>query len=267
LAATLRRAAGAPDRARVLLEEAAAVAPADQPLAVSIAAERAQIASVEGRHHDAIEAWSDALARGREADLGAPGTAALFRGRAASLASLGRLSEAAADFSDAFLLVESDSGTATACFVLIEEAGLLLQFGHRAEAEEVVRDVEARAPSDDSHLRAEILVLRARLAREDGDWPGSVDSATRARTAALEAVAPVSYFAACVELAAAYGYRGDFEAAYTVLATAWGTLSDVIGPEAASAWVEPVLAAYRVTWGAERFARAKAAHDERRRRT
>lgn len=266
LAATLRRAAGAPERARQLLEEASAVAPADQPLAVSIAAERGQIAHDEGRHEDAVASWTEALDLGVSAGLGPDGRVALLRGRAASLVAIGRVAESNADFAEAFHLLEPSRGLTTACFILTEQAGLLLQFGHRGEAERVASEVEKRAPADDSHLRAEILLLRARMARNRGDSTSALEYGGKARRAALEAIAPVSYFGACVEVAAAYDQRGDAEAAYAVLATAWGTLSDVIGPEAASAWVEPVLAAYRIAWGTEVFARAKAAHDERRRR-
>lgn len=266
LAATLRRASGTPERARQLLEEASAIAPSDQPLAVSIAAERAQIAHDEGRHTDAIASWTEALDHGKSAGLGSDGRVALLRGRAASLLAIGRLADAAADFAEAFQLLESTHGLATACFLLTEQAGLLLQSGHRSEAERVAQDVEGRAPVHDAHLRADILLLRARLARARGDSTSVLEYGGKARRAALEAVAPVSYFGACAELAAAYDQRGDFDSAYLVLATAWGTLSDVIGTEASSAWVEPVLAGYRIVWGADKFARVKAAHDQARRR-
>ena len=61
LAATLRRSAGEPEKARSLVEQAATVAPTDQPLAVSISAERAETAFAEGRFQEAVSAWTTAL--------------------------------------------------------------------------------------------------------------------------------------------------------------------------------------------------------------
>ena len=49
-----------------------------------------------------------------------------------------------------------------------------------------------------------------------------------------------------------------------VLATAWVTLGDVLGRDVAESWVAPILEAYRMKWGSEGFATAKAQHDARR---
>ena len=94
---------------------------------------------------------------------------------------------------------------------------------------------------DDLQLRAEILVQRARLARGAGDIAVARTHATAAHDAALAAVAPVPYFAASVELAEALDAAGLRVDAYTALATAWGTLSDLLGSEVARSWVEPCL--------------------------
>src|SRR5260370_1436933 len=83
--------------------------------------------------------------------------------------------------------------------------------GHLHEAEQAVAAMEAELEDGpaDPHLRAELLLMRARLARAAGQMDEAVRHARDARDAALQAVAPVSYFAASAELAEALQSRGD----------------------------------------------------------
>jgi tetratricopeptide (TPR) repeat protein len=257
-AATLRRTAGDTEGARPLLERAATIAP--ERLSVSIAAERAEAAFGDGRFEDAWRDYTAALEQGREA-LTAEGRSAVLRRRAAAAMALGRVEEAGADLLEVCALLERARGKEAAMFARLEHAGLLWRHGHADESARVLGAVETLNP----HVAAEALVLRARMARETGDLDAALEQAERARAAALEAIAPVSYFEAAAELAETLRLRGDFAAAYGVMAAAWGTLSDVIGAEAARSWVEPVLAAYRLGWGDEEFRRAKSAYEDARR--
>jgi len=94
----------------------------------------------------------------------------------------------------------------------------------------------------------------------------ALEHARAARSAALAAVAVTSYFAASVELAEAHRVRAEHADAYGALATAWASLSDVIGGETAQSWVEPCLAAYRVAWGDAAFQQARSEYESALRR-
>lgn len=193
----------------------------------------------------------------------------MLRRRAAALLELEQVGQAATDFDQAFELVSTAHGTDKALFVRVEQAGLLLQHNRADEAERVARAIEVELATEPAspHFLAEFHVLRARLARTAGNLPAATEDAERARQAALEAVAPVSYFAAATELAEALEGQGDRPGAYGVLATAWATLSDVLGEEAASSWVEPCLLGYQIRWGGPAFQQAKTAYEARRRAT
>jgi hypothetical protein len=256
LAAMLRRAVGEPEAAQLLVARAAVAAPDTLPLSVAILAERAMSAASQGKQKDAAALFGESLQKAREAGLNADAQIALLRGRMAAHTAFGALAAAEADVAAACALADARIGG----FLRVEQARLLLDAGHAAKA--------ARAlPSEDLgdvQLRAEILVQRARLARGAGDIAAAGTHAAAAHDAALAAVAPVPYFAASVELAEAFDAQSDRLAAYTALAAAWGTLSDLLGRDVARSWVEPCLLALRLRWGDADFANVKAAHDAHR---
>ncbi len=76
---------------------------------------------------------------------------------------------------------------------------------------------------------------------------------------------PSTYFSAAVAISRAANALGDQLEAYRALATAWATLADVIGDEAAQSWVSPVLSALQTEWGEQGFAAVRAEHDAQRR--
>jgi tetratricopeptide (TPR) repeat protein len=267
LAATLRRSSGHLEQARSLIERAADPAHEDQPLAISIAAERAETAFAEERYEDAVSAWNDALDKAQEAGLKADGKSALVRRRAVAFLALRKIRLARSDFDLAWDLVAEGHGHEIAGFVRAEEANLLLQYGYPDDAEKVLSTLENGLLEGlkDPHLAAEIFVVRARLARSAKQSQSAVEYARLARSAALEAVAPLSYFAASVELAEALEARGELAETYATLATAWATLSDVMGRDAAQSWVEPCLMAYQLKWGEKIFAQTRKEYEARRR--
>jgi hypothetical protein len=267
LAATLRRSSGQMEKARSLVAQAADTAPRDQPLAVSIAAERAETAFAEGRYENALSAWNDALDKAQEAGLKADGKSALLRRRAVAFLALRQIGPARNDFDLAWELVAATHGPEIAGFVRTEEANLLLQHGYSDHAEQVLSILETGLleAAKDPHLAAEILVVHARLARATKQGHAAVEYALRARSAALKAIAPLSYFAASVELAEALEAQGKLAEAYGTLATAWATLSEVLGKDAAQSWVEPCLMAYQLKWGEANFAQARKEYEATRR--
>ena len=267
LAATLRRSTAQPDKARSLLERAVAVAPGDQPLAIAILTEQAETAFAENRYEEAVVAYTGALNEARQAGLKAEELSALLRRRAAASIALGKIQEAAADFDEAFQSLDVASGREVASFLRIEQAGLLWRHGYYDETEQVIAALETGLDGEEvsPQLLAEVLVARARLSRSAGQADMATTYADRARDAALQAVAPVSYFSASVELAETLQIRGDYVGAYGTLTTAWATLADLLGEDVASSWVEPVLLAYAVRWGEPTFQQAKSAYEAQRR--
>jgi tetratricopeptide (TPR) repeat protein len=267
LAATLRRSSGQVEKARSLVDRAADSAQEDRPLATSIAAERAETAFAAGQYEDAVSAWNDALDRAQEAGLKADGRSALLRRRAATFLALGQIGLAKSDFDEARALVAASHGHESAGFVRTEEANLLLQYGYAADAEHVLNLLEAALQEGprDPHLSAEILLAHARLALAAKQVETAAEYARQARSAALEAVAPLSYFAASVELAEALEAQDKLAEAYGALATAWATLSDVLGRDAAQSWVEPCLMAYQLKWGDAIFAQTRKKYETTRR--
>jgi ATP/maltotriose-dependent transcriptional regulator MalT len=267
LTAALRRSGGEAGKAHALLERAAAVAQDVQPLTVSISAEEAETALAEGRYQDAVAAWTKALDQGRQSGLKPKGISAILRRRAAAFAALGEIEQANSDFDQACLTLGSAGERQKSRFVRIEQAELLWRYGRLDETERVVARLETDLANTEvsPHLFAELLVLRARLARARGELDNALDYARRSRDAALQAVAPVSYFAASVEVAGALQAQGDFSNAYGALSTAWATLSDVLGEETARSWIEPCLLMYQVRWGESVFRQAKKEYEARRR--
>ena len=255
-AAALRRAAGESDAAGTLARRAAAAAPDDLHNAAAALAQQGAAAADAGAFEEAAARFSSALAAAERAGLGGDDRIALLRGLEAAHVRLGDLDAARSDLDAACAL----AAPRIAGFLRTEHARLLID----AERFEAAARVLPAPPADDPQLRAEILVERARLARNDGDAGLARATATDARASALAAVAPVPYFAAAVEQSQAMDLLGDRAGAYAALTSAWGSLSDLMGAEVARAWVEPCLLALRIRWGEAGFATVKAAHDARR---
>jgi tetratricopeptide (TPR) repeat protein len=231
--------------------------PQDLPLAVAGHAERAMAAASQVDHAAAATLFGAALEAAAQAGLPPAVRIALLRARSASLIALGRLDAAAADVAQASELGDP----ALAPFLRTEHADRLLESGYAADARRALPSEAGAEPLN----RAEITLVRARLARHAGDDKQARQLAEAARQQAREAVAPVPYFAASVLLADLYDAAGDRLGAYTILATAWATLGDLLGGPVARTWIEPCLAAMRLRWGEVGFATTKAAHDARRR--
>ena len=251
LAATLRRTNGEPERAAELIAEAKAVEIDDEPLRVSILAEAAETAVVNGDLHASLRAYNGALSH---SCLSAEGRNALLRRRAAALLALGRVEEADRDYDAAHQLLDAGH-------VRIEQARALIAHGRLNDAARVLAALQPK----DLHARAEQRALEATLARAAGDHATAEAKARAARDDALSAVAPVAYLAAALELSEALAAQHKHADAYGTLADALATLGDAIGEPAAREWIEPALLARRNDWGPDGFAAARAEHERRRR--
>ncbi len=267
LAGTLRRAGGEARKAQALVERATVAAPPDLPLAVSISAEKAETAFRESRYDDAITAWTSTLENGLTAGLKPEGQSTILRRRAAAFVAAGQIDNANADFDRACDLLASADGKEAASFIRVEQADTLWRHGRLDLAEAIVIQLasEVALTKAGPHLMAELYVLQAKGARFARRMNEARDYALRARNAALEAIAPLSYFSATVELAETLQATGDLAGAYGALATAWATLSDVLGRDTASSWIQPCLLTYQLRWGDAEFRSAKNEYESRRR--
>lgn len=267
MAETLQRSAGRPDLVRDQLSSASAAGAQDLHLLVSILTEQGETAFAQQRYEAAIAAYTNALREARQAGLKAEWLCAMLRRRAASSAATGAIRQANADMDEAFWLLDAASGRDVAAFVRTEQADLLWRAGAINEMAQTVAVLEAELSNEQlaPHLTAELGIMHARLARAAQKLRAAADYARCARTAALEAVAPLSYIAASVELAEALQAQGDYAGAYGALATAWATVSDVLGDETAGSWVEPVMLGFAARWGAPVFRTAKAEYEAQRR--
>lgn len=257
LAAALRLAAGDADSSRALSERAAKVAPENLPVTVASLAVQGEAAAAQGRYRHAAELFAVSLESAGAAGLSPSARIALLRRRGACLIAEGEYAAAHRDFNAAAHI----ASPRIAAFLHTEQSRLLLDAGQAEAAAQVLPEPDR----SDLQLFAEIEAQKARLAHVAGEPEGIRQHAVAARSAALNAVAPVPYFTASVELAEAFDLLGQRSEAYTTLTTTWGTLSDLLGSHVARSWVEPCLLALRLRWGESEFSCVKQAHDARRR--
>ena len=231
LAATLQRSAGEAGKSRELIDEASRVPQSDEMLKVSIVTEHAETALAEGRYQDAVADWTAALGTAKSAGLNEEGLSAMLRRRAAASVALGHIDDVIKDYEEAWQLSASSKGAEIAHFIRLEEATVLCEHGAIDKAERILTSMESEFTNHPAgpHVMADLFSLRARMACAAGQPGIAADLARRSRDAALKAVAPVSYFAASVELGEALATTGDMSGAYGTLATAWVTLSDLLG--------------------------------------
>lgn len=260
LAALESAARGDTRGSRSLVAQALRTLPGDVPTEIASLGQLAEAELAKGHAREASALLADALLKA--ACVGSTGEVriALSRRRAACLIALEDFDAADALFTSVLGL----SSPRIASFLRTEQARLLLDAGVPERAQAVLPPLESQDPQD-LQLRAEILVERSRLHRAAGRAAEAESDATNARESALEAVAPVPYFAASVVLAEIADERGDRLAAYASLAKAWATLAALLGREVARSWVEPCLAAQRLRWGDEAFAAARQAYESQRR--
>ena len=262
--ASLRRMQGRFDDA--IRRAAAAREVSGAPIAarVAAAAELAQTHETAGEPEEALRWYTAALEEGE--DLAPPARASLLRRRAAARAGTGDPRGAADDAERAAELLATVGEPEAAFAAEIESASALLLAGDRDAAVERIISVTARATeAGDQGALADLALLATTVAVQDGRVDDAVAAATEAKQHALASRSVVAYLSASVHLSELEEHRGDRVAAYAALATAWVTLSDLIGRDEAKGLIEPRLQAMVDRWGANDFALVKAEYERRRR--
>jgi hypothetical protein len=105
---------------------------------------------------------------------------------------------------------------------------------------------------DRPDLAARAYLARAGERAQRGDLAGALDDADSSRANALEAIDPITYTMACLQLAELHELRGDRIAAVGALVKCQASLGELLGDEA-RAPVIAVLEAQEARWGQEAF--------------
>lgn len=265
MAAALHRARGEGVEALTAAGRASKVAGRDPRARFAASAELGEALIAQGEFERAAATYRQALADAAVIGLPAWARATVLRRLAEADAGRGALAEAWQGYDAAAQEMDRVSDALAAAWIHVEHANCARESGALEHAWQLAGRPELLLlAGEDPHLASERLLLIARLALDNRRFADAAEPARLARARALEAVAPLSYYAAAVALAEAFEGMGSHTDAYAALATAWATLGDVLGRDVAESWVAPILEAYRMKWGGEGFAKAKAQHDARR---
>ncbi|MFO1119687.1 MAG: hypothetical protein U1E38_06120 [Rhodospirillales bacterium] len=262
LAASSCRLAGDAQGARRALERGLA---ADIPerLRDGFATEECEQALAQGQGERALECFTRLLARlsgGVEPMV----EAQLLERRAAAALASKDPPKAAVDLLRAATLYSAGGALADGEAAALGAAAVLAEVDTDA-AERVVSQIFTTPPIDGGAAARRGLVA-GRVALRAGKPALALERLDGARQGALDCRDPISYLAAAVEGSQAAEVCGLCAVAYARLATAWGTLSDLVGHDATGELLRPALTALRERLGAAAFAEAKATYEAERQR-
>ena len=220
MASALHRARGEGDRSIETAIRAGTIAGDDLRARFAAKAELGESRISNGSFAEAVAAYRDALRLARDLALPAAALATVMRRLAEAEAGSGAHDRAWKGYDDAARLMVDAGDPLSAAWIDIEHANQALQTGIPDHAREVVaRARVSRLEGAEPHLRAERQLLLARASAPESAT-AAVRHARVARSAALEAVAPLSYLGAAVALAQSLEVQGERVAAYGALATA-----------------------------------------------
>ena len=206
----------------------------------------------------AAAAWREVLAAPLE-----PGTRAAVLRKLAGV--LGDADEALEALEEAQALARGAGSAISAARTAVESAGLAGTADHPSAVLLAERAQERAREAGDAVALADLELLAAARALSRDDTDEALAACARARRLALEAVAPLQYIGASLAFARVADAAGERVRAYESLAVGWVTLADLLGREAAQSVYAPELQRLREQWGADGFARARAAYEATRR--
>lgn len=204
----------------------------------------------------ALDAAQDPLVRAR-----------ILQRRAAAGAAAQRWHDAAGDLMDAEELFAAHGAPDEAEAAALG-AALAVAHVDPQTAQDVWAAVTGTEPRDGA-AAVQRGITGGRIALLAGDPALALRRFDQARQGALDVPDPIAYLAAVSEAVRAAEALGDDVSAYARLATAWGTVGDLLGAEAGRQLVRPMLEAFRERLGAGRFTTARTVYEagsERRRR-
>ena len=263
LAATLTRLLREFAEARIRVERSLALAEPGSPTTLAATVEGGEIALAEGTYAEAAE-W---FRRGLLVEhLQAQKRLEVLRKLAVALAALQEFDAANEALDQARQLALELGDERTASVVVVEQVTVRQQSPDQADADMARgQAIEAAKTAGDHFALAQLYVLEATRAIEQRDQDRARSALVQARGQALDARAPITYMTAAIALAELDDAMGDRLGAYESLARAWATLSDVLGPDAARAAIQPKLEALRTQWGNSAFDAIRTEYETRRR--
>lgn len=264
-AATLCRASGKLDLALSRATRAETIAPPATAAIVSAATERGEIALARQEFAEAAACYQRALAEGVTAGLVDTAQAALARKRAQALAAAGEVEPAIAALELAIDRYRAGGDDHEARRTRVELATAMQELGRTADALALAAELADDATaSGDAWVLADLSLLAASRALDEGDSTAAARHARTAREHALASTHAIAYVSAALALAELAEAAGDRVAAYEALAVGWATLGDLLGDDAARATFAPKLEAQRERWGDDGFIEARDAYYEAR---
>jgi len=196
-------------------------------------------------------------------DEEASSRAILLQRRAAARLANADVMGAADDFMAAAQCLEKLGATMDAEAAVLAAAAALAN-GDTVMAERRFAAVCTKVPRDGAAAARRGLV-GGHIAIAAGNAALAVQRFDMARQGALDIGDPVSYLAATLAAAHAAETIPDIDGAYARLATAWTTLGDKLGRQAAAQALRPELAGLRERVGAPAFTAAKQAYEAKQR--
>ena len=259
LAAASRRLAQDFGAAAHDLARADSVPDLPDPVRRALDAERAEQDLAAGRPELAAPRFTavlDALPADEE-----PLTRAhILQRRAAAAVDAGRWRDAAADLMDAEALYAAH-GTRDEAEAAALGAAAAISNVDVTLAEDVLGAIEAHTPEDGA-AAARRGVVGGHIAKAGNRPDVALGRFDAARQAALDVADPIAYLTAAAESSRVAEQIPDDAIAYGRLATAWATLGDLLGEDAARQLVRPLLVDLRDRMGVERFAAAREAYEK-----
>lgn len=263
LAASSHRLAGDTGAAAQVLRRAQSLAPRlNARLQRGVALEGCEQRLAAGRAAEAVEDFSAFMQRFGEA-LAPVERLLVLQRRAAAATVAGQWAQAGADFLEAARDLVSLGTAADVEAARLAAASALMQVDTDA-AQRVLAQVSASVPADGGSAVRRGLV-GGQVALRLGDPLLALQRFDAARQGALDAGDALSYATAALESSRAAEGLDDAATAYARLATAWATLGDKLGRDAAAGLVRPALSGLRERLGAAAFDAAKQAYEAQRR--
>ncbi|MDP3167810.1 MAG: hypothetical protein Q8N06_20435 [Hydrogenophaga sp.] len=224
--------------------------------------ERAELALARG-HAAQAHAFMDAFLNRHRGQLEPLLHAQVLQRRAAAATAAHYWPQAASDFSAAAELLQTGGRAADAEAARLAGAAVLSHWDTLAA--ESAWDELVEAPASDGAAAARRGLVGGHIALLRGDLHAAVQRFDAARQGALDARDALSYLAASQHAADVLVELDLAQQAYARLATAWATLGDLLGREAAADLVRPPLLRLRERLGEQAFMRVREGYEATRR--
>ena len=262
LAASTWRLAGVLDASSAVVEQVTALTLSPE-LVRGFELERAEQALARG-HSALAHALMEAFLTRHGGQLEPLLRAQVLQRRAAAATAAHYWPQAAADFFAAAELLQTGGQAADAEAARLAGAAVLVHWDTLAA--ESAWDELVALPASDGAAAARRGLVGGQIALLRGDLPAAVQRFDAARQGALDARDALSYLAASTHAAEVLVELDLAQQAYARLATAWVTLGDLLGREAAADLVRPPLLRLRERLGEPVFMSVREGYEAARRR-